>query len=68
MTMKPIAAPPATVTCQSKSSSNDTQITADSSNQNTEVVIVANIETSMAYVPEAIIQFVLRVSRWQTGT
>eukprot|EP00878_Enallax_costatus_P030129 GHUV01032781.1.p1 GENE.GHUV01032781.1~~GHUV01032781.1.p1 ORF type:complete len:117 (+),score=42.31 GHUV01032781.1:782-1132(+) len=61
MTMKPLAAPPAAATVRSSSSTGDAQVVAESSSQHTEVVIVANIETGMAYVPEAIIQFVLRV-------
>eukprot|EP00878_Enallax_costatus_P032022 GHUV01035111.1.p1 GENE.GHUV01035111.1~~GHUV01035111.1.p1 ORF type:complete len:182 (+),score=31.75 GHUV01035111.1:438-983(+) len=64
MTMKPLAAPPAAATVRSSSSTGDAQVVAESSSQHTEVVIVANIETGMAYVPEAIIQFVLRVSLW----
>lgn len=59
--MTPLPAPPATVTVHSTAAGVDAQVTADSSNQQTQVVIVANIETGMAYVPEAVIQFVLKV-------
>lgn len=59
MTMTPAAAPAATVTV--KTTGSEAHVTADSCTQQTKVVIVANIETGMGNVPEAIIQFVLRV-------